>query len=539
MRREGWIAKARRARAALRDVLTFVSGGRPLHTLGRGLPPSLMVALIRADALQRQFRLDEAVERWHAIWTSFPDHAVAVAGYGAVLGRLNRGAEAEAVLAAGEAKFPDAANILIERIRIAEQRGDYDGAVALAQRAIAIFPTNPQGYVGGAKAMWRLLRFDDADQLLAEAAAVLPPSLVLCGAQAATADMRGDWAEALRRWQAILAAYPHDAVGYAGTGAALRRLKRFDEADRVLGEGLARFPRDANLGINYAWVADERGAFGEALDRWTRVQARFPHHALIRTLRIESQGRASLAAIDTLAEARDRQPATEASAPNPDESAGHQHRDLFMRFESLGENCEFGYVQRHFGAEPIGLLRWAGIDFETLLKGLDCGFEGVGSRETTEMKLNPSNHEYYTTDKVYGLNMHTFIQRDDGNEERIYGRLCRRMTYLADKLVDDLKAGERIFVYQSALDRTDEDLRTLHAAMRRYGPATLLFVRLARGPDAAGSVRLLQEGLLAGFIDQVGFDGRSWTISFDLWLTLCQQTERLTRASSAAALSHA
>src|SRR5436305_104536 len=33
--------------------------------------------------------------------------------------------------------------------------------------------------------------------------------------------------------------------------------------------------------------------------------------------------------------------------------------DLATRFESLGDNCEFGILQRLEGAEPLGLLRWA------------------------------------------------------------------------------------------------------------------------------------------------------------------------------------
>lgn len=32
--------------------------------------------------------------------------------------------------------------------------------------------------------------------------------------------------------------------------------------------------------------------------------------------------------------------------------------ELVARFESLGDNCEFGLVQRHFGAEPVGVFRF-------------------------------------------------------------------------------------------------------------------------------------------------------------------------------------
>ena len=35
-------------------------------------------------------------------------------------------------------------------------------------------------------------------------------------------------------------------------------------------------------------------------------------------------------------------------------------RDLVFAFESIGDNCELGMLQRHVGIEPLGLLRFAG-----------------------------------------------------------------------------------------------------------------------------------------------------------------------------------
>ena len=44
-------------------------------------------------------------------------------------------------------------------------------------------------------------------------------------------------------------------------------------------------------------------------------------------------------------------------------------RAIVTQFESLGgtgHGCEFGLFQRHFGAEPLGLLRWADLSPELL-----------------------------------------------------------------------------------------------------------------------------------------------------------------------------
>ena len=52
-------------------------------------------------------------------------------------------------------------------------------------------------------------------------------------------------------------------------------------------------------------------------------------------------------------------------------------RDVALSFTSLGFNCEFGFVQRQMGAEPIDLLRFAGIPLIRLIYGIDAEFAGL------------------------------------------------------------------------------------------------------------------------------------------------------------------
>ena len=52
--------------------------------------------------------------------------------------------------------------------------------------------------------------------------------------------------------------------------------------------------------------------------------------------------------------------------------------ELMLAFESLGENCDFGLVQRHAGAEPLGIYRFSGTNLYQLLSTLNNEFEGVG-----------------------------------------------------------------------------------------------------------------------------------------------------------------
>ena len=56
-------------------------------------------------------------------------------------------------------------------------------------------------------------------------------------------------------------------------------------------------------------------------------------------------------------------------------------RNLALQFESLGDNCELGLVQRRAGVEPLGLLRFAGAPLRRLITALDARFEGIDDPE--------------------------------------------------------------------------------------------------------------------------------------------------------------
>jgi hypothetical protein len=48
-----------------------------------------------------------------------------------------------------------------------------------------------------------------------------------------------------------------------------------------------------------------------------------------------------------------------------------------LRIESLGDNCELGFVLRHLGVEAGSLFRWAAMKPEQLLMKLRADFDGM------------------------------------------------------------------------------------------------------------------------------------------------------------------
>jgi hypothetical protein len=73
-------------------------------------------------------------------------------------------------------------------------------------------------------------------------------------------------------------------------------------------------------------------------------------------------------------------------------------RELAFQFESVGENCEFGLVQRGCDAEPLGLLRFSSTFLRPLVGGLDERFESLGDPADIEPRLE--NGEYMIYEKT-------------------------------------------------------------------------------------------------------------------------------------------
>jgi tetratricopeptide (TPR) repeat protein len=61
-----------------------------------------------------------------------------------------------------------------------------------------------------------------------------------------------------------------------GAGHALRELRRYDEAESVLGAGAERFPDNEPIAMARAWLANARRDWPTALGRWQVLRERFP-----------------------------------------------------------------------------------------------------------------------------------------------------------------------------------------------------------------------------------------------------------------------
>jgi hypothetical protein len=203
---------------------------------------------------------------------------------------------------------------------------------------------------------------------------------------------------------------------------------------------------------------------------------------------------------------------------------------IALKFESLGENCEFGLFQRRCDSEPLGLLRFSSTFMRNLIRGIDNGFEGLGEIEDIEPRLEGGTpKEYMIHEKKYGLVYHTFVYEGQRSIWLMREQESARLKFLRRKFREELQATDKIFVYKFESNVSEAEILPLYMALNRYSEATLLLVVPFERDRPAGTVEVVMPGLLKGYIDRFAPSEDARDLSFDGWLRVCANAYVLAR----------
>ena len=273
-------------------------------------------------------------------------------------------------------------------------------------------------------------------------------------------------------------------------------LDRFEDAEAAFAKGEAGFAGHPGLLSEHVAVATRQGDWALALRRAEAAAALHPRVAGLQRLvrKAESQ----------LLGQADGSEASGQGAGTAGQEGAEAAAAFIAGFESLGAakgGCDFGLLQRSFGVEQLGLLKWANIPAEGLTRALLQRFDGVGTEAGTELttrRVSADHQEYCLADRTYSYWSHTFVKVDEMPRERMLKQSLRRLTFLKDKLMEDLAAAEKTFVYKSPDPLDDGAVARLFDAIRGYGPAVLLCVTSAGAATPPCSIEMRQPGLFVG-----------------------------------------
>jgi hypothetical protein len=204
-------------------------------------------------------------------------------------------------------------------------------------------------------------------------------------------------------------------------------------------------------------------------------------------------------------------------------------------FESFGDNCEFGTIQRAHKVRNIGLFRHAWTPVDALVTLLDERFRPLRSPELLDPEINirrprpDARLEYVVKLKQFGIEYHAGLLDQNPDPEAYRLKELRRLTLLSRKMIEQLEGNEKIFVYKSNEPASRSQIDRLVTAMRAYGSTTLLWVTLQDELHPAGHVETCGEGLLRGYIDW--FSPYSDMSRFSpYWRRICMNAYRLWQA---------
>lgn len=205
--------------------------------------------------------------------------------------------------------------------------------------------------------------------------------------------------------------------------------------------------------------------------------------------------------------------------------------DIAASMESLGSNCEFGLVQRHLGVEPLGLLRFSTSRLASLLPALDSRFEGIG----LDLDFVVHGNEWMTLERRYGFVAHTRQNQNQVTREQIARVEARRLPRLAEKLIADLEAGEKMFVYQGDRATTPENGLPLLAAIRRYNPRNTLLL-VVEDPARSGQVECHTDGMMVGYMPKLTETVAAVNLQVEPWIDIVRRTHALRNETSDVAI---
>lgn len=201
---------------------------------------------------------------------------------------------------------------------------------------------------------------------------------------------------------------------------------------------------------------------------------------------------------------------------------------LTARFESLGDNCEFGFVLRALGNEAGGLLRWAVTGIRPLLRLLEADFAPFYEFDN----LRPQKTANMVEDQATGLSFHTRMlcvderfTQDEAERRAIHRDELAKYQYLIEKFRARLADPATIFVLTGHGGIDQANVAALHGWLRRHGRANLLQVVTG---IAAPRLCWRQDGWMVGTLDRYAPWSQADEISLECWKRLMIEADRLT-----------
>jgi hypothetical protein len=187
---------------------------------------------------------------------------------------------------------------------------------------------------------------------------------------------------------------------------------------------------------------------------------------------------------------------------------GRQVAEIISLYEGFGNGCVIPSVQKLYGDQRPGLLRFASWRQPCLITALQDGFSCIGRSEKYKWAVRlPEDIEWSVIDDNYGIGYLTPYRRHQPPpSEDQFPMLARLLSRMAEKLLDQIATGDKIFIFQMWEDMAgataEAAAMALWAALRLWGDARILWL-VVSDTHPSGAVERLSNGLVRGYIPRL------------------------------------
>ena len=196
---------------------------------------------------------------------------------------------------------------------------------------------------------------------------------------------------------------------------------------------------------------------------------------------------------------------------------------FLQHFQSLGDDCEFGIVQREAGIEPLGLFRFSRIPMENIIRGFHNGFAGIAEPENFEIveyKDNPG-HDFMGRERKFGMLYHTHRLPGQIDPAMLKTQEMQRLRFMARKIMEDASLPDQIFVVKRKQRPIVAEIARLVMALQACGPAHLLWVCEAYNGIPPGTAERVTDRLIVAYVDRIDVAPLK-EVSVESWITACR-----------------
>ena len=196
--------------------------------------------------------------------------------------------------------------------------------------------------------------------------------------------------------------------------------------------------------------------------------------------------------------------------------------DVIQGFESIGDSCEFGFVQHQFGLAPISLLRWAGCSLDGLIRALHADFDELFA--AADLRQGSTG---VVVDTKYDIYYHSELRFDGDALLQEPDNLARHRRLMTDVRFRRRLFGEtlaeraKILVFKSSRALPMADILRLKAALDTQVPQRLLCVVKATPERPAGTMELVASGVKLGALARLAPGPHQDQVDLEGWLDLC------------------